>query len=273
MEEIVSCPKGGGSSERKIRPQKEQALNCPRCNSTNTKFCYYNNYSLTQPRYFCKTCRRYWTEGGSLRNIPVGGGSRKNKRSSSSNSSSSSSSLSISNHSSKKLPDLVQNPNKSSQDLNLGFAIHHHHDFKSLTDMIQVPAFDGKQLNPSSSSSPPPSSSTHHLSSLELLTGLTNTSRGLSSFMPPLAPSSALYESSGSGFPLPEFKPSLNFSLDGLGSSYGSFQGVQETNGKLLFPFEDLKLVSNNAGSDHADQNRDQNGAGYWNGVIGGGSW
>lgn len=69
---------------RGTRPQKDQAVNCPRCNSTNTKFCYYNNYSLTQPRYFCKTCRRYWTEGGSLRNVPVGGGSRKNKRSSSS---------------------------------------------------------------------------------------------------------------------------------------------------------------------------------------------
>ncbi|XP_042469285.1 dof zinc finger protein 2-like [Zingiber officinale] len=62
------------------RPSKEQALNCPRCNSTDTKFCYYNNYSLAQPRYFCKTCRRYWTQGGSLRNVPVGGGSRKNKR-------------------------------------------------------------------------------------------------------------------------------------------------------------------------------------------------
>ncbi|KAK1626928.1 hypothetical protein QYE76_001243 [Lolium multiflorum] len=32
-----------------------------------------------QPRYFCKTRRRYWTECGSLRNVPVGGGSRKNK--------------------------------------------------------------------------------------------------------------------------------------------------------------------------------------------------
>ncbi|KAK9062448.1 hypothetical protein SSX86_019634 [Deinandra increscens subsp. villosa] len=53
---------------------------CPRCGSSNTKFCYYNNYSLTQPRYFCKGCRRYWTKGGSLRNIPVGGGCRKTRR-------------------------------------------------------------------------------------------------------------------------------------------------------------------------------------------------
>ena len=58
----------------------EISPNCPRCGSSNTKFCYYNNYSLTQPRYFCKGCRRYWTKGGSLRNVPVGGGCRKNRR-------------------------------------------------------------------------------------------------------------------------------------------------------------------------------------------------
>ncbi|GLT93086.1 hypothetical protein SLE2022_108920 [Rubroshorea leprosula] len=62
-------------------PQPEVALKCPRCESTNTKFCYFNNYSLSQPRHFCKTCRRYWTRGGALRNVPVGGGCRRNKRS------------------------------------------------------------------------------------------------------------------------------------------------------------------------------------------------
>ncbi|XP_076921722.1 uncharacterized protein LOC143583253 [Bidens hawaiensis] len=56
-------------------------LKCPRCGSLNTKFCYYNNYNLSQPRFFCKGCRRYWTKGGVLRNVPVGGGSRKTKRS------------------------------------------------------------------------------------------------------------------------------------------------------------------------------------------------
>uniref|UniRef100_A0A3Q7HL54 Dof zinc finger protein n=1 Tax=Solanum lycopersicum TaxID=4081 RepID=A0A3Q7HL54_SOLLC len=74
MEEM-KIPKN--TNTRKIRPQQQQndeALkNCPRCNSTNTKFCYYNNYSLSQPRFFCKNCRRYWTDGGSLRNIPIGG--------------------------------------------------------------------------------------------------------------------------------------------------------------------------------------------------------
>ncbi|KAF8667552.1 hypothetical protein HU200_052752 [Digitaria exilis] len=67
-------------------------LRCPRCDSTNTKFCYFNNYSLSQPRHFCKACRRYWTRGGALRNVPVGGGCRRNTKRSSKKSSSSSSS-------------------------------------------------------------------------------------------------------------------------------------------------------------------------------------
>ncbi|KAK8572226.1 hypothetical protein V6N12_028284 [Hibiscus sabdariffa] len=54
--------------ERKWKPTVEIAPNCPRCASPNTKFCYYNNYGLSQPRYFCKGCRRYWTKGGSLGN-------------------------------------------------------------------------------------------------------------------------------------------------------------------------------------------------------------
>ncbi|XVF46510.1 hypothetical protein PTKIN_Ptkin03bG0032800 [Pterospermum kingtungense] len=69
----------------------EAALKCPRCESTNTKFCYFNNYSLSQPRHFCKTCRRYWTRGGALRNVPVGGGCPRNKKNKSSSSKSSAS--------------------------------------------------------------------------------------------------------------------------------------------------------------------------------------
>ncbi|PHU24539.1 Dof zinc finger protein DOF3.1 [Capsicum chinense] len=65
-----------------IKPQfpEQEHLKCPRCDSPNTKFCYYNNYNLSQPRHYCKSCRRYWTKGGTLRNIPVGGGSRKNTK-------------------------------------------------------------------------------------------------------------------------------------------------------------------------------------------------
>ncbi|KAI5570686.1 hypothetical protein BDE02_11G045400 [Populus trichocarpa] len=67
-------------SQPQQQQQLQQALKCPRCDSSNTKFCYYNNYSLSQPRHFCKACKRYWTRGGTLRNVPVGGGCRKNKR-------------------------------------------------------------------------------------------------------------------------------------------------------------------------------------------------
>lgn len=67
--------------QQQQQPQQPQPqLKCPRCDSSNTKFCYYNNYSLSQPRHFCKACKRYWTRGGTLRNVPVGGSYRKNKR-------------------------------------------------------------------------------------------------------------------------------------------------------------------------------------------------
>ncbi|XP_072967864.1 dof zinc finger protein 5-like [Typha angustifolia] len=55
------------------------ALPCPRCRSRETKFCYFNNYNVNQPRHFCKACHRYWTAGGALRNVPVGAGRRKNR--------------------------------------------------------------------------------------------------------------------------------------------------------------------------------------------------
>ncbi|KAL1562701.1 dof zinc finger protein DOF3.4-like [Salvia divinorum] len=58
---------------------KPPPSDCPRCGSTNTKFCYYNNYNKSQPRHFCKSCKRHWTKGGTLRNIPAGRRSQ-NKR-------------------------------------------------------------------------------------------------------------------------------------------------------------------------------------------------
>ncbi|KAL5575233.1 hypothetical protein UlMin_016932 [Ulmus minor] len=59
------------------RPEK--IIPCPRCKSMETKFCYFNNYNVNQPRHFCKGCQRYWTAGGALRNVPVGAGRRKTK--------------------------------------------------------------------------------------------------------------------------------------------------------------------------------------------------
>ncbi|GFZ07732.1 cycling DOF factor 2 [Actinidia rufa] len=71
------------NQEEKTLKKPEKVLPCPRCASTDTKFCYYNNYNANQPRHFCKSCQRYWTAGGTTRNVPVGAGRRKNKNSAS----------------------------------------------------------------------------------------------------------------------------------------------------------------------------------------------
>ncbi|KAI3409120.1 Dof-type domain-containing protein [Psidium guajava] len=230
------------------RPQKDQALNCPRCSSTHTKFCYYNNYSLSQPRYFCKTCRRYWTEGGSLRNVPVGGGSRKNKRPSPS-----SSSTSLPSSKNKNVPNLIppppsilhsdpQNPNnKLHEDLSLsGY----------LPDQAYA-AISHHLPNPSSSSSSSP---------MELLKsgGACPSGLSLSSLMAiPGSDSSACMYSSSAGFPLQELKPTLQyFSLAGLEA--GEFRQA---------PSRAAEFDQLNRGQ-HGDSS-----TGYWSGLLGGGSW
>ncbi|KAJ4978307.1 hypothetical protein NE237_009087 [Protea cynaroides] len=68
-------------AQEKVLKKPDKILPCPRCNSLDTKFCYYNNYNVNQPRHFCKNCQRYWTAGGTMRNVPVGAGRRKNKHS------------------------------------------------------------------------------------------------------------------------------------------------------------------------------------------------
>ncbi|XVF33134.1 hypothetical protein REPUB_Repub17cG0142000 [Reevesia pubescens] len=272
MEEMVSntCTRGP-MLERKTRPPEQ--LNCPRCNSTNTKFCYYNNYSLTQPRYFCKTCRRYWTEGGSLRNVPVGGGSRKNKRSTISSSPSSSSSASA------KVPDLNptsfsqfsshQNPKPYSkgQDLNLAFPAMQENTSHGISQYLQMPKIENNNNNDHQNYS--------SSSALELLrTGMA--SRGLNSFIPaPTPDSTALY--STTGFSMQNYKPTLSFSIDGLGNRAGGIHGVQENgSGRLFFPFGEMKPISSTNEVDQNKGSQQGNSAGYnWNnGVLGGGgSW
>ncbi|KAL3376491.1 hypothetical protein AABB24_003096 [Solanum stoloniferum] len=69
------------NSQEKILKKPDKIIPCPRCNSMETKFCYFNNYNVNQPRHFCKSCQRYWTAGGTMRNVPVGAGRRKNKNS------------------------------------------------------------------------------------------------------------------------------------------------------------------------------------------------
>ncbi|CAN0853078.1 Dof zinc finger protein DOF5.3 [Linum grandiflorum] len=80
MENPISSSAAAAGHDNNNNQQQPPQLRCPRCDSSNTKFCYYNNYSLSQPRHFCKSCKRYWTRGGTLRNVPVGGGCRKNHK-------------------------------------------------------------------------------------------------------------------------------------------------------------------------------------------------
>jgi hypothetical protein len=305
-----AAPAGTGSAERRVRPQKEKALNCPRCNSTNTKFCYYNNYSLQQPRYFCKTCRRYWTEGGSLRNVPVGGGSRKNKRSSSS-SASTSASVASSAAAASKNPKLAHD---GAQDLNLAFPHLQaaHGDFAAAFPSLESSSVGGGTMTGNGSQGGGSGSTVGALSAMELL-------RRTGCYMPLQMPMQMPGDYATAGFSFGEFRAPpppplqavLGFSLDAHGSGpgaaaaagYGSgagLQGAPENASRLLFPFEALKppAVSSGGGdgaggaSDGAgdgnngghhqlfEQGKEQGAgnpaaghdtpAGFWNGMIGG---
>ena len=47
---------------------------CPRCKSGDTKFCYYNNYNIRQPRYYCRVRRRAGRGGQGGRSGAAGAG-------------------------------------------------------------------------------------------------------------------------------------------------------------------------------------------------------
>ncbi|XP_010414514.1 PREDICTED: dof zinc finger protein DOF2.1-like [Camelina sativa] len=145
---LVSSSKGNNNNNKKMEEEMKkkgsrgelggEAQNCPRCESPNTKFCYYNNYSLSQPRYFCKSCRRYWTKGGTLRNVPVGGGCRRNKRSSSFSKNNNNKSINFHNDPLHNNPLITGMPQSSfgydSIDLNLAFAtLQKHHSSSQAT--------------------------------------------------------------------------------------------------------------------------------------------
>lgn len=78
-DKMESTTTNNSTDQDKVLKKPDKILPCPRCNSLETKFCYFNNYNVNQPRHFCKNCQRYWTAGGTMRNVPVGAGRRKNK--------------------------------------------------------------------------------------------------------------------------------------------------------------------------------------------------
>ncbi|MCD7463297.1 hypothetical protein HAX54_050288 [Datura stramonium] len=164
------------------------------------------------------------------------------------------------------------------QDLNLGFSS----DFKTITELIQVPNYDGSNKDNnsvisfhigSSSSSSSVFFLYRHFFSISSAFGdgvdyRVTSSRGLStSFM--TMPSSVYNNSSG--FSL---MPSLNFSLDnGLGNNNNNLQETNTTSGRFLFPFVGLKQVSSTSDGGANENVGDQSTNGYWNGMLGGGSW
>ncbi|EOA37128.1 hypothetical protein CARUB_v10010402mg [Capsella rubella] len=77
--QATASVRSSSSSDLTAEKRPDKIIPCPRCKSMETKFCYFNNYNVNQPRHFCKGCQRYWTAGGALRNVPVGAGRRKSK--------------------------------------------------------------------------------------------------------------------------------------------------------------------------------------------------
>lgn len=238
------------SKEKKPRPEKEQNLNCPRCNSTNTKFCYYNNYSLSQPRYFCKTCRRYWTEGGTLRNVPVGGGSRKNRRPPSSSSSPSSVSISKKVNPNHKFAPSNPKIYTGEDYLNLGF---------------NNPVYDRV--------------SSEFIKPLDQQ----NPNFSLLSPNPSMNLPAAMEGGDISTNPSPimhEFKPGFKLSLDHHQNGYGNFQLIQDHNfptSRNLFPTDDqeFRQLGSSSAVDQMQERRqgDYSSNGYWNGMFAGDPW
>lgn len=52
------------NSKGKVEIKPDPNPKCPRCDSMKTRFCYFNNHKTSQPRYICKNCNRFWTQGG-----------------------------------------------------------------------------------------------------------------------------------------------------------------------------------------------------------------
>ncbi|VVA90978.1 unnamed protein product [Arabis nemorensis] len=75
----TTAVRSSSSTDITAEKRPDKTIACPRCKSMETKFCYFNNYNVNQPRHFCRGCHRYWTAGGALRNVPVGAGRRKSK--------------------------------------------------------------------------------------------------------------------------------------------------------------------------------------------------
>ncbi|KAK2989533.1 hypothetical protein RJ640_016657 [Escallonia rubra] len=80
LDRVAGVGAGAGACQRQVQldPLNGRMDWCYKGNKDLT-----SNYNLSRPRHFCKNYHRYWTKVGTLRNIPVGCGSRKNTKRSS----------------------------------------------------------------------------------------------------------------------------------------------------------------------------------------------
>uniref|UniRef100_A0A6N2LBX0 Dof-type domain-containing protein n=1 Tax=Salix viminalis TaxID=40686 RepID=A0A6N2LBX0_SALVM len=69
------------NSQEKTLKKPDKIIPCPRCIQIQSLLLQQLQREPT--RHFCKNCQRYWTAGGTMRNVPVGAGRRKNKNSAS----------------------------------------------------------------------------------------------------------------------------------------------------------------------------------------------
>lgn len=220
-------------------PMSDSTQKCPRCESTNTKFCYFNNYNLSQPRHFCKTCRRYWTRGGALRSVPVGGGCRRNKRSNTSSSTTTSAKSSHNNNISKS--------QTSSQATSSGTTSNNNSTFSSPSSAASLLGLMNPQIHPLCFMSPLGQLTDQHFTPND------NVTMNYSSI------------SSSSPAPLIEgTNENMNFQL-GMGSNleqwrlhqqlanqfpYNLYGGLDSSpaSGSGIYPFHPAQYISNDAG-------------------------
>ncbi|KAJ8533810.1 hypothetical protein K7X08_007134 [Anisodus acutangulus] len=216
-------------------PMSEAVQKCPRCESTNTKFCYFNNYSLSQPRHFCKTCRRYWTRGGALRSVPVGGVCRRNKRSSTSTTTTKSSNNN--NNTSKS-------PASSQATSNSGSTSNNNSTFSSPSSAASLLGLMNPQIHPIRFMSPLGQLADHHFTPND------NVTMNYSSI------------SSSSAAPVAGTNENMNFQL-GMTSNleqwrlhqqlanqfpYNLYGGLDSSSGSGLYPFHPTHFTNNEAG-------------------------
>ncbi|KAF5206988.1 hypothetical protein FRX31_003426 [Thalictrum thalictroides] len=79
MEAMEDHQQQHGEEEQLVEVNTDPPRQCPRCNSLETMYGYYNNYCDIQASYRCKICSHYWDHGEVLGDISVRGKRKNNE--------------------------------------------------------------------------------------------------------------------------------------------------------------------------------------------------